>query len=104
MSQLEEQKVLFDEAVRLYAEKSLDFEEVYIQYSRFGYVYASPECIILAEPQGDTWFIQFVIGTNGLKRFLELMPYELPYVAWEKGLKKKNRTVKATLARLKRLI
>ncbi len=92
---------IFSRAIQLYAEKHLDFEKELAQYSSFGYVYASPQCIIIAVQQEDCWFIQFAIGEGYMRRFLELMPFELPYVAWERGLKsgKKVRVKLSTLRR-----
>lgn len=71
-----------------------------------GYVYAERDCFIIGRPvdrrnlvrvesiddeqeSPDCWFIHLAAGSNPFRRFLELMPYELPYLAWERRGKMK---------------
>lgn len=52
-------------------------------FLRTGFVYAGDDAFILAQPQnGDTWWVHLAAGD--LTRFLDLAPYPLPWVAWQR--------------------
>lgn len=83
-----------DEARRLYHEagqESLDFTRLVAGYLSSGYVYSGPDCFILARPIVDTWFVRIAVGRGCLARFLEMMPFPLPYLQWERKLGKASR-------------
>lgn len=95
---------IFDTARRLYAEKNLDFDRELLEYSRLGYVYASPECLILATASKDTWFIQFAIGKDYLQRFLQVAPFPLEYISWKRGLKTNSVIKRFKMSSIERII
>lgn len=96
---------LFKQACEIYAKKELDFKDIFIEYSKFGYVYATPECIVLAHIETqDTWFVQFAIGENCLVRIHQMMPFRLPYVSWMRGLRDNSKVKKYKLENIERLI
>lgn len=72
---------------------------------KHGYVWSSPECFIMARPidsadaahildieheaeQPDCWFVWLGAGKRPFRRFLELMPFELPRVGWHNKKRK----------------
>ena len=82
------------------------FEEVLGMFMREGYVWSSPAEFVLAKQarwedgelyvgavSSNCWFVHLAaadgLGGNPFKRFLELAPYPLPFVAWQRhGLKR----------------
>jgi hypothetical protein len=96
---------LYNYACAIYAEKSLDFEQILAEYAKNAYVYITPECIILADTHGaDTWFIEFAIGKDCLFHFLEMAPFELEKVAWKRGLRQNSRLKIYNFKNLKRIL
>lgn len=79
------------------------------------YVWSTPTEFILAMPvsiregrlvhddAGDTWFVHLAAclnGSNGTKRFLELAPFRLPWVAWNRHGRELKRYRWSRVARL----
>ncbi len=60
-----------------------DFTALLAGYLTRGFVYSGDDAFILAMPQNDdTWFIHLAAGKPA--RFLELAPFRLPWVAWQR--------------------
>ena len=83
-----------------------DFERDLGTYLRDGYVFASPQCVILGKPvrrdggspdsqwwddekQCDAWFVKFAAGEGMFSEFKRAMPFELPFIGWMRALKQK---------------
>lgn len=78
-------------ACELLVSQRYDPAVVFDHFYRWGYVYADPECLILAEPRvghppGDL-FIFLAIGMQPLQRFCELAPRNLRAITFVRGLR-----------------
>jgi hypothetical protein len=77
------------------------FEQQLGNYLIHGYVYSGDDAFIMARPiekkhadkfddfnfkhqKPDCWFVFYASGRNKIKRFQELAPYKLKYVAWHR--------------------
>lgn len=60
------------------------FEADLAEYLKNGYVWSSPTEFIMARPTHDAWFVHLAAGKGALRRFLDLMPFELPFLEWER--------------------
>lgn len=49
---------------------------------RKGYVFVGPDYLLAGYRVGTGWFISIAVGHGCLKRFIDLMPYYLPWVGW----------------------
>jgi hypothetical protein len=76
-----------EKAREMYHCHGQSFEEVVTRYLMHHYMYSDPKCFILAKPIDDYWFVECAIGKGCLARFLELMPFPLPKVAFARGLR-----------------
>ena len=85
----------------------IPFEAVLAEYMDNGYVVSGPDCFILGKPvlwkeeqmySGDVaancWFVQLAAGRKALMRFLEVAPFELEYVAWQRRGSERYRVYK----------
>lgn len=61
-----------------------DFDADLAFYKRHGYVFDTPELFMMGAQRGNAWRIHVAAGQCGLHKFLELMPYELPFVEWHR--------------------
>ena len=89
MSHKKQKQWPIDEAQALYragGPQSLEFTRLVASYLSGGYVYSGPDAFILARPVEDAWFVRLAVGRGALGRFLQMMPYRLPYVQWERKL------------------
>jgi hypothetical protein len=77
----------YEQAQDMYFRDGRCFEQVLSDYMRHHYVWCSPECIIMAKPVDDFWFIELAVGRGCLQRFVSLMPHYLPRIAWARGLR-----------------
>lgn len=86
-----------------YAAHGLDFGEDLVAYLRNGFVFATPDHLILGRPiatkqgtawladysQADAWFVKYATGTD-LPRIIGMMPFPLPFLAWGRFFKGKD--------------
>jgi len=69
-----------------------------------GYVFLAPDHILLSKPVrrdggdpsgqwnvegADAWFVKFAAGDGRVRKFIELMPFPLPWVGWARETKKR---------------
>ena len=83
-----------------------DFERDLATYLQAGYVVSSPNSIIFGKPvrkdggdpvtqwwddesQCDAWFVKFACGDGMYSKFIEAMPFKLPYIGWVRERKNK---------------
>ena len=83
-----------------------DFERDLAAYLKDGYVISSPNGIVFGKPvrrdggspdqqwydnerECDAWFVKFACGDCGIKRFVDSMPFQLPFTGWMRVLKNK---------------
>jgi hypothetical protein len=86
---------------RAFYNDDTNFNRIFQWHLRQGYIWVSPACMLLARPieracldrasdleyqpvEPDTWFIWVAAGPGSTKRFMQLAPYVLPYVAWHR--------------------
>jgi hypothetical protein len=80
----------------------LPFEEKLGEHLKHGYVYNSPECFIMGRPvdskadsddildyskefsEPDCWYVCLAVGIKKLNDLINLMPYDLPLVGWQR--------------------
>jgi hypothetical protein len=74
----------------------IPFEVVLADYMLNGYVVSGQDCFIMGKPvlwekdemhsgeEANCWFVQLAAGRNALMRFLDVAPFELEYVAWQR--------------------
>lgn len=87
----------------LYAEcPHLSWESDLLEYGGCGHVHVTSEYVLLARRIGDGWFIRLAIG-EGLAKFWEFMPYELPYIGWAREAKGRPEVVWYRTSRLRKL-
>ena len=70
-----------------------------------GYVYIAPDHLIIGKPvrrdggdpaaqwhveEPDAWFVKFAAGDGRVRKFMELMPFPLPWVGWARETKKRS--------------
>lgn len=74
----------YERAKNLYAEKmpNRSFEEDFEECANKGFVFVAPDYFLAGFRVGDGWFVRIAIGEGKIEKFLELMPYPLPYVGW----------------------
>ena len=75
-----------------------------IEYSRRGYVFIAPEYVLIGCRLGDGWFIRLAVGAGCLNKFLELMPYYLPYVGWARMVRGRHQVVWHDTEKVRRAI
>ena len=97
---------LIEEAKGFYAKlgNPLWFEKDLGNYLLDGYIHSTPTSLILGKParrdggdpvdqwrvdEPDAWFVQFAVGDGSISHFINLMPFQLPYVGWARELKKR---------------
>jgi len=74
----------------------IPFEVVLADYMDNGYVVSGQDCFIMGKPllwekdemhsgkEANCWFVQLASGKDALRRFLEVAPFKLKYVAWQR--------------------
>lgn len=75
------------EAVRKRDPGLADFEHFYNWYLVYGFLIKTPQSLLLAHHDDDTWYIYLAITNGSLLDLLEYMPYQLKYMQWGYGLK-----------------
>jgi hypothetical protein len=53
-------------------------------YQRFGWAFICESFILLGERIGQGWYVRLAAGRGSIKDFVELMPYPLPWIAWQR--------------------
>lgn len=92
-------------AKELYDQCGIDMNADIAAYAAHGYVFITPDSFLLgkavnskseAHPADqwnvenpDAWYVRSALNTLGLKKFLKLVPYPLPFVCWTRHLKNK---------------
>lgn len=88
-----------EEAAFLYKEHDMVLAHDLQNYLKHGYVFVTPEWLLLARPifknkgpdvwtdTGDTWYVKLAVGRGALKQFIGRIPYSLPYLAWKRNFK-----------------
>lgn len=76
---------IWAEACRLYERTPINLQHDLIEYaSTGGYVHVDSACILIGRSIGDGWYVQAAIGVGAMQKFIELMPYHLPYIGWRR--------------------
>ena len=88
----------WDRIVTTYASKGVDLGAALDVNLQFGFVFSTPDFFIMGRPMGDTWFIEAMAGD--MSRAWDILPYPLPYIAWQRF---DNVLRKAPLSVVKRL-
>ncbi len=73
------------------------------EYITNHYCYFSPEAIILAKVEGDSWFVHLAVGKGSLLRFFKVAPFELSFVQFARPKKKRLEVKMYTWFKLKKL-
>ncbi len=58
-----------------------------LEYSNHHFVWVCPKAVVLAKPEGDTWWIEYLAGDIG--EAFRVMPFWLPKVAFARKGKHK---------------
>ena len=66
-------------------ETSLDQEIA--EFAADGFVFIGPDYLLLGRQVKHAWMVHLAVGRGALKKFIELMPYYLPYIGWTRQLK-----------------
>ena len=96
---------LLEEAVLTYQKTGGKWEDDVAAYATHGgYLYVSPECVILGKPvrrdggvpegqwnvaNPDAWFVKYAGGRGHVSKFIDLIPFPLPWVGWARQTKGK---------------
>ena len=99
---------LIEEAVLTYEKTGGTWQDDVAAYATHGgYVWISPTCVILGKPvrreggrpegqwnvkNPDAWFVKYAGGRGHLPRFIDVIPFHLPFVGW--GRETKGKAVK----------
>lgn len=82
------QVTAYVEALKTYSKAGISFERDLVECLSFGYVFAGPDYLLMGfDVDGFGWFVRYAGGVNALGKFLDLMPYYLPHVGWERALR-----------------
>lgn len=78
---------LLVEAEELCKKLELDWNEELNWHVKHGIVVIREDCIVLARNMhNSTWFVTLAIGPKSLERFIDFMPYYLPWMRFRRGL------------------
>jgi len=97
-------KSAIQEAAELYQSKGMNFALELENYLKFGYVFCTPERLLLAneakregncaswvvDGQGDTWHVKLGIGRGCVEWFIRQAPHTKKWVAWAREFKTGN--------------
>lgn len=85
------------QAKRMYQEAGHNFEQDLGHYLTNGYVVSEPGRFIMFKPvrkdlgekdwhsqNPDTWYVHCAVGRGAIRSFLNLAPFDLPYIAWSR--------------------
>ena len=100
-------KTAIQEAAELYQSKGLVLAQELENYLKFGYVFCTPERLLLANEakrdgncaswvahgEGDCWHVKLAIGRGSVKWFLDKAPYPKKWVAWAREFKTDSRNL-----------
>jgi hypothetical protein len=73
----------YEELKKLYLrtpERSLQNDLAY--FIATGYVFSGPGYLLIGRRVYDGWFVHVAIGSGSLKKFLQCMPFYLPFIGW----------------------
>ena len=59
--------------------------------SREGGVIITPDYVLMGRRVGHGWLVHFALGRDCMPNFVRHMPYYLPFIGWERGLRKNSR-------------
>ena len=94
-------------AAEMYAERGLTLAHDLENYLKFGYVFCTPERIMLAREikkddekqswlahgEGDTWMVHLAVGAD-INWFINQAPYAKKWVAWAREFKNSPKSMK----------
>ena len=74
----------YEQARKFYAfdDPSKDWPSPLLLYASTHFAYSSPTAIVLAKPEGDYWWIEFMAGD--MKEALGHLPYWLPQIRFQR--------------------
>lgn len=85
---------LIEQAIQDHKKAGFDFQEWWDYFMHCGYVLKTPTLLVMAEPfyddeYGDAWMIWYFAKHHreSLASILKFVPFELPYVAFARGLR-----------------
>jgi len=55
--------------------------------SREGAVVITPQYVLMGRRVNHGWLIHFALGRDSMHNFVRHMPYYLPFIGWERGLR-----------------
>ena len=101
-------KSAIQQAAELYSSRGLNLSRDLEYFLKWGYVFVAPDRLMLAreikkddegsswvEPKtGDTWYVHFAVGDKCLKWFIDQAPYFRPWIAWKRGFKNGDNTLR----------
>ncbi len=73
------------------------FSEVVADHFLTGYVFAGPDFFLMGKAEGEAWFVTYFAGN--LARALDLIPYPLPFVDFQRDNGKPRRYSLESLTR-----
>ena len=88
----------FDECVRVFAEHGADFSAAVARNLNDGFLFSTPDFFIMGRELDGGWFIEGMAGDTS--KAWSILPYELPYVTFERF---DNDLRRVAIGRLKRL-
>lgn len=100
-----------DEAAAAHRVAGYDFSLYFNYFFTYGYVFKGPEYLIMGEEAfsdtyGPHWYFWYMAyrGSEGLHTLFNLLPYELPYIAFQRSLRNKRGIQFYELAKVRRII
>ena len=73
---------IWDTLNRLYEKAGLNLISDIEYFDRDGYVFRGEDYFIMGIQVGEGWYVQAAVGR--IEKFLDLMPYYLPYIGWRR--------------------
>ena len=96
---------VIEEAIEAYGQTGGSGEDDVAAYATSGgYLYITPDCVILGKPvrrdagrpegqwgvkNPDAWFVKYAGGKGHVPKFIDLIPFPLPWVGWGREVKDK---------------
>ena len=87
-----------DQARALYRGIGEDFDRTLALYLAQHFVYSSPTCLVLAKPEGDTWWIEYLGGS--VEEALTHLPHWLPKIEFARRGRRRVYWTATLVARL----
>lgn len=95
---------IYDEFQKLYTLcPDRNMQDDLMHYLQHGYIFTGPNYLLVGKRINDGWFIHAAVGRGAMAKFIQLMPYYLPFIGWARQMKGRDVTWHRTETILRRI-